>query len=95
MLDKALRLDQRSNRVRSCTYRIRCSSPNHLWAQFPFITVDVVGSVVSLVNKLGSEGLVGLAHCGFYGEFTTRNNPLFVKGGMDSPLLYHESTNPY
>ena len=30
-------------------------------AAVPFIGLDVVGSVVSLVSKLGSEGLVGLA----------------------------------
>ena len=29
-------------------------------AAVPFIGLDVVGSVVSLVTKLGSEGLVGL-----------------------------------
>ena len=77
MLDKALRLDQRSNRVGSCTYRIRCSSSNHLWVNPLFHSpVDVVGSVVSLVNKLGSEVWLDWLHCGFYGEFTTRNNPL-------------------
>jgi len=30
-------------------------------AAVPFMPVDVVGSVVVLVSKLGSEGLVGLA----------------------------------
>jgi|TARA_B100000446_G_scaffold168653_1_gene173267 hypothetical protein len=30
-------------------------------AAVPFIGLDVVGSVVSLVSKLGGEGLVGLA----------------------------------
>ena len=30
-------------------------------AAVPFMPVDVVGSVVELVSKLGSEGLVGLA----------------------------------
>ena len=30
-------------------------------AAVPFIGLDVVGSVVSLVSKLGAEGLVGLA----------------------------------
>ena len=30
-------------------------------AAVPFIGLDVVGSVVSLVAKLGGEGLVGLA----------------------------------
>ena len=30
-------------------------------AAVPFMPVDVVGSVVTLVSKLGSEGLVGLA----------------------------------
>ena len=30
-------------------------------ATVPFIGLDVVGSVVSLVSKLGGEGLVGLA----------------------------------
>ena len=29
-------------------------------ATIPFLGVDVVGSVVALVSKLGSEGLVGL-----------------------------------
>ena len=29
-------------------------------AAVPFIGLDVVGSVVALVSKLGSEGLVGL-----------------------------------
>jgi len=30
-------------------------------AAVPFIGIDVIGSVVSLVQKLGGEGLVGLA----------------------------------
>ena len=30
-------------------------------AAVPFIGLDIVGSVVALVNELGSEGLVGLA----------------------------------
>ena len=30
-------------------------------AAVPFLGLDVVGSVVSLVSKLGGEGLVGLA----------------------------------
>jgi hypothetical protein len=30
-------------------------------AAVPFIGLDVVGAVVSLVSKLGGEGLVGLA----------------------------------
>ena len=30
-------------------------------ATIPFLGLDVVGSVVALVSKLGSEGLVGLA----------------------------------
>ena len=30
-------------------------------ATVPFIGLDIVGSVVALVGKLGSEGLVGLA----------------------------------
>ena len=30
-------------------------------AAVPFIGLEVVGSVVSLVSKLGAEGLVGLA----------------------------------
>jgi len=29
-------------------------------AAVPFLGIDVVGSVVSLVNQLGSEGLIGL-----------------------------------
>ena len=30
-------------------------------AAVPFIGIDVIGSVVGIVQKLGSEGLVGLA----------------------------------
>ena len=30
-------------------------------AAVPFIGIDVIGSVVSIVQKLGGEGLVGLA----------------------------------
>ena len=30
-------------------------------ATIPFLGLDVVGSVIALVSKLGSEGLVGLA----------------------------------
>ena len=39
-------------------------------AAIPFMPMDVVGSVVSLVKSLGSEGLVGLVAiwvlCGIY-----------------------------
>ena len=39
-------------------------------ATIPFLGLDIVGSVVALVSKLGSEGLVGLVAvwvlCGIY-----------------------------
>ena len=42
-------------------------------AAVPFIGLDVVGSVVSLVSKLGGEGLVGLAAIWVLWEFTLRS----------------------
>ena len=41
-------------------------------ATIPFLGLDIVGSVVALVSKLGSEGLVGLVavwvHWGIYSK---------------------------
>ncbi|MAF24719.1 hypothetical protein CL634_04005 [bacterium] len=42
-------------------------------ATVPFLKVDVVGSVVSVCNQLGSEGLVGLVAVGLLASLYNRN----------------------
>ena len=44
-------------------------------ATIPFLGLDIVGSVVALVSKLGSEGLVGLVAVWVLWVFTQRSNP--------------------
>ena len=42
-------------------------------AAVPFIGLDIIGSVVGLVGKLGAEGLVGLvAVCVLWGIYTKK-----------------------